>query len=266
MQNNIMHLFTIDRRSTVHYATQIKESIKGMILDRTLYYKTNLPTIEQLAQHLDITTRYVERAYHELDEEHYIKQEDGQFHVSYIELTDYFFERNTSIVDAVKALGLKPSITCLEKRVLELSDKERKNMGFDLEHENRYLYINRIYYGDQRPIIILENYIPLYIFPHLEDEFQGHEGLNNYIQEHYGFSAYISKRVTTIVNLPKDLASLLNERVNAASLRSTNHVYDKYGRLIDFGCSHSISSYYFQAITHQQEWHTYKQQFKQAKE
>ena len=248
MLSNHIELLTIDRRSTIGYNIQIKENIKALILDRTLYYKTVLPDAKELATHLNIDEKFVVKAYKELTDERYIEQKKGNTRVSYIELTTYFFERNTSIYDAVITLGLTPSIKCIEKRVLSLDKDTIERMGFDPEQENKYYYINRIYYGDKQPIIILENYLPLYIFKDIDKKFIGDEPLNNYIGENYGFKAHISKRITKAVNLKKEIAVLLNERVNAASLQSTNQVYDNHGRLIDFGQSHSISSYYFQAL------------------
>lgn len=254
MQNNATYTISIDRRSTVPFDDQIKENIKSMILDRTMYYQTKLPTISILADQLGIPDKTVAKAYQQLDQERYIKQTEGDYYVSYIELTTHFFERNTSIYDAIIDLGLTPSITCLEKAVVTLPEDTMHLMGFDPLNGNQFLYINRMYYGDKQPIIILQNYIPLYLFPAIDQKLQGHEALNNFIQEHYGFAAHMSRRVTKVVNLKKELAELLNERVNAASLQSTNQVYDAFHRLIDYGQSHSVSGYYFQAMT-QKELH-----------
>jgi GntR family transcriptional regulator len=248
MPESILQMISIDRRSKADYATQIKENIKGLILDKTFYYRTQLPAIKRLSTYLDIDQKYVQKAYKQLITERYIKQEQSSYQVIYIELTNYFFERNTSIYDAVITLGLSPSIRCLEKKVVSLSKTEMNRMGFDPKQENKYLYINRIYYGDDQPIIILENYLPLYVFPKMDEIFLGDEPLNHFIGEQYGFKAYRSKRITKVVNLSETLANLLNERVNAASIQSTNQVFDEEGRMIDFGQSHSISSYYFQAL------------------
>ncbi len=238
---------TIDRRSTTNYGIQIKENIKALILNQTFYYQSVLPSIVDLSTHLHIKEKYVKQSYELLIKENYVKYELNEYIVSHIELTNYFFERNTSIYDAVIALGLTPSIKCIEKKVVELSEKEEIEKGFEPSESKQYLYINRIYYGNDQPIIILENYLPLHIFVNLDKEFKGNEPLNNYIGERYGFKAYKSKRVTKIVNLTKELALLLNDRVNAASLQSTNHVFDEQGRMMDYGQSHSVSSYYFQS-------------------
>jgi len=253
MLTNTLQLINIDRRSTLDYDLQLKDNIKALILDQTFYYKTKLPKVFELAEYLDIDDNYVIKAYQKLINENFIKEKDSVYSVSYIELTNYFFERNTSIYDAVISLGLTPSIKCLEKKVVKLAGKTQIEMGFDGDESSEFLYINRMYYGDNQPIIILENYLPLSIFKDMEKNFKGHEPLNNYIGENYGFKAHVSKRITKAVTLDKGLAHLLHERVNASSLQSTNKVYDSLGRMIDYGQSHSISSYYFQALINKRE-------------
>lgn len=253
MQFNMLEMINIDRRSTVHYDLQIKESIKALILDQTFYYHLVLPTPIQLAKHLNIPEKTVVSAYKHLTKERFIEKSQAQYRVSFFELTNNFFIHNVTVYDAIIALGLKPSINCIEKRVMTLDEKTIKEMGFDAKKDHRYFYINRVYLGDNQPIMILENYLPLYIFPGIDEDFEGDEPLNAYLEEHYQLAAQVSKRVTKSVNLPQKLAQLLNERKHAASIQSTNRIYDKYDRLIDYGRSHTISSYYFQSLVDRDE-------------
>jgi GntR family transcriptional regulator len=251
-------MITIDRRSTVDYDLQLKESIKALILDQSFYYHTVLPTSENLAKHLNISTEIVESTYTQLTAEGYLKIDDsGNYKVSFFELTRYFFYRNTAVFDAIKSLGLSPSIECLEKNVIKLKKNELISMGFNPENGNQFLHINRIYKGDNQPIMILENYLPISVFPDIFENFKGEEPLNAYLKSHYGIRAEVSNRIIKTVNLSAKLAKLLNERKNAASIQSTNHIYDKFGRLIDYGQSHSISSYYFQALIPKAEMKEY---------
>ncbi len=250
MQNvKFSELITIDRRSKRAYDIQIKESIKALILDHTFYYQDVLPTPSELASALHLEVEIVEAAYQHLIHENHIKQTPKGYEVSFLELTNYFFDRNTAIYDAIIALGLQPSIECVERKILELTKADALALGF--QSDQMFLYINRIYKGNGRPLIILENYLPLGIFPDINQRFIDHYPLNEFLQETYGISAQESHRVTRAVNLPKEVAIHLNEPVGAPSISSTNHVYDQYHRLIDFGRSFSISSYYFQSIINQ---------------
>ncbi|MBN1968791.1 MAG: GntR family transcriptional regulator [Candidatus Delongbacteria bacterium] len=244
----------------MNYDQQIKESIKALILDQTFYYQSKLPKPSKLAKYLNIDQKFVILAYEQLIFEHYIKEnEDNTFSVSYFELTNYFFDRNVAIYDAIIALGLTPSIECVEKKVVKLDQQTLNSMGFPDQQNSLFFYLNRLYKGDNQPIIILENYLPLSIFPDIDKNFKGDEPLNAYLDQHYDIRAKVSNRTTQAVNLSAILARYLNERKNAASIRSTNRVYDQNERLIDFGRSHTISSYYFQALITRNEINSYFQ-------
>lgn len=252
MQSNKVDLISIDRRSSVSINEQIKESIKANILDQTFYYQSVLPSPNELADHLKVDIAQVAQAFNKLVEERFIKKDNDQTYVvAFYELTNYFFYRNVAVYDAIKALGMKPSIECLDKRVVELSKEQLDMMGF--KSGGKFLYINRIYKGDDKPIIILENYLPLSIFNEMDQKFMGTEPLNAYMEKTYHIKAKLSHRITKAVNLTAELASILGERKNAACIQSTNRIYDHQDRLIDFGRSHSTSSYYFQALIHRDE-------------
>lgn len=256
MRSNHVELVSIDRRSSVSFDEQIKESIKALILDQTFYYQAVLPSPQRLAKHLSVDVELVKTAYLDLVEERYIKSIDQQnYTVAYFELTNYFFYRNVAIYDAIIALGLTPSIQCLEKKVVILPDDQLKTMGF--KEGEKLFYINRIYKGDDKPIIILENFLPLSIFEDIHLKFVGNEPLNAYMDKEYHIRAKLSNRVTKAVNLSSKLATVLGERKNAASIQSTNRVYDQIDRLIDYGQSHTTSSYYFQALVTREEMLSY---------
>ncbi|MCK5732532.1 MAG: GntR family transcriptional regulator [Tenericutes bacterium] len=254
MQSNILELITIDRRSTLEYNTQLKKSIKFLILNKTFYYRAALPTTKDLAEFLIIEEKLVKSAYNQLEKERYIHLgEDGQYSVSFFELNNHFFDRNTTIHEVIISLGLEPSIECAEKRIISLNIETAKQMGFDSDNSHEYLYINRIYFGDNQPIMILEHYLPLSIFPNIFEKFNEDEPLHQYLKEHYGVANITSRRVIKSVNLNQKLAYLLNEAKNAPSIQSTNQVYDRFNRLIDYSRSHTISSYYFQTLITREE-------------
>lgn len=248
MLSKLLEIITIDRRSNTPFEEQIKDRIKASILDQTIYYQTELPCIKEVAETLEIKESKVKKAYNSLEDEGFIRKHEDKYSVIYFELSDYFFDRNTAIYDAIKTFGLEPSIQCLVREVVHLEDDKIIEMGFDPKECKDYFHIKRIYLGNDQPIMVLENHLPTNIFPDINESFVGNEPLNAFLRGHYGIQAEISERVTKAVNVDKEMAKLLNERVNAASIQSTNHIYDKFGRLIDYGRSHSARSYYFQLL------------------
>lgn len=258
MPSSLLEFINIDRRSTVDYNLQLKESIKSLILDKTFYYHTILPTPKELSEYLGIKEKLVNKAYEQLEIERYIvKDKTDNYVVSFFELTNHFFDRNTTVHEAIISLGLEPSIKCLEKKLVLLDEFTIEKMGFDSNKNHEYFYINRIYFGDSQPIMVLENYLPLYIFPDIFEKFNGDEPLDEFLKTNYGIGNNTSKRIIKSVNLNENLAKYLNEAKNAPSIQSTNQVYDRFNRLIDYGRSHTISSYYFQALITREEMEKY---------
>lgn len=259
MQSNKIELITVDRRSSVPINEQIKESIKANILDQTFYYQSQVPSPKALAENLKVELPLVILAHDKLVEERFLKKVSNEIYVvAYYELTNYFFYRNVAIYDAIQALGMVPSIQCLEKKIVQVDPQQIADMGF--KQDETFLYINRIYKGDDKPIIMLENYLPLSIFKDMDKRFNGTEPLNAYMEKEYHIKAKLSHRVTKAVNLSDHFAKILGERKNAASIQSTNRVYDQKDRLIDYGRSHTTSSYYFQALITRDELLKYYQE------
>lgn len=250
MPLNLLELITIDRRSTIHFNIQLKENIKSLILDQTFYYHTKLPSPSELSKNLGVEEKVVLSAYSLLIKEGFIKKtaSDEAYEVSFFELNNYFFKRNVAVYDAIIALGLEPSIRCLDKKTVTLKRSVMESMGFGAEKSNKFFYINRVYSGNQQPIMILENYLPLSVFPEICDNFKEDETLDSYIGNYFDLKEVLSKRIVKAVNLNQKIANILNERKNSASLQSTNHMYDNQNRLIAYGRSHTIGSYYFQAL------------------
>lgn len=259
MPLNLLELITIDRRSTIHFNIQLKENIKSLILDQTFYYHTKLPVPNELAKNLSIEEKIVLSAYDLLIKEGFIRKtaSDETYEVSFFELTNYFFKRNVAVYDAIIALGLKPSIRCLDKKTVTLKRNVIESMGFGTEKSNKFFYINRVYSGNEQPIMILENYLPISVFPDICDNFKEEETLDSYISNYFDLKEVLSKRSVKAVNLCQKTASILNERKNSASFQSTNHMYDKDKRLIAYGRSHTIGSYYFQALITKDMMHDY---------
>lgn len=118
MRSDRFESISIDRRSSVSYDDQIKESIKALILDQTFYYQALLPTPQQLAKLLHVETELTEKAYKKLVKENYIKYIDPKgYVVAYFELTNYFFYRNIAIYDAISALGYLHPLNVLKRRL-----------------------------------------------------------------------------------------------------------------------------------------------------
>ncbi len=67
-----MNIF-IDTDSPIAVYKQIKNQIKGLILQNEIEEGTRLPSIRTLAEFLQVANNTVARAYYELEKEHFLK-------------------------------------------------------------------------------------------------------------------------------------------------------------------------------------------------
>jgi|GEM_PF-241387 len=68
----------ISKNSTLTIHVQLKEQIKGLILDEILSFKAQLPTVRQLGQFLQINKNTVSKVYKDLETEGYVQSLKGK--------------------------------------------------------------------------------------------------------------------------------------------------------------------------------------------
>lgn len=68
----------VSRNSDLSIHVQLKEQIKGLVLDEVLQYEEQLPTVRQLGEFLQINKNTVSKVYKELENEGYVESQKGR--------------------------------------------------------------------------------------------------------------------------------------------------------------------------------------------
>ena len=68
----------VSRNSTLSIHTQLKEQIKGLVLDGVLENEEQLPTVRQLGEFLQINKNTVSKVYKDLETEGYVESQKGR--------------------------------------------------------------------------------------------------------------------------------------------------------------------------------------------
>ena len=68
----------VSRNSTLSIHTQLKEQIKGLVLDGLLENEEQLPTVRQLGEFLQINKNTVSKVYKDLETEGYVQSQKGR--------------------------------------------------------------------------------------------------------------------------------------------------------------------------------------------
>lgn len=164
-----MYNLTIDRRKKVDVPTQLVDSLKENISTKKQVHDTKMWSIDEFAQKYDITQEQAVWVYQQLLESNYIHEEKNAYYVEDFEIPVISFNRMHSIQEIIVLNRLKPSFKDLKASVVKRPD-ELKDHFNDADHP--FFKIERIYYGDMKPMIYTVHYFDLEHFSGLNHKYE----------------------------------------------------------------------------------------------
>lgn len=151
---------------------QLKESIRSSILNGQLKYEEKIPTEAELSEIYNISRITVRKAVLELVEEGYLVKKQGKGTFVSKPKIERKIVHFLSFSEACKANGLKASSKVIKKEIVQPKPKEKEML--QLEDGDALLYIQRVRYGGETPIMLENNYFSYKKFNFLfEDELKG---------------------------------------------------------------------------------------------
>jgi DNA-binding GntR family transcriptional regulator len=241
----------IDRRSSLPLYLQLSNAIKSLIVDRVFHYQEPLPTIDEVASLFEVDQDVVDKSYQQLVFENYVIFNDGSYLAYQYDLTANFITELIKLYDAIKMMGLTPSVKTLAQTIVKVDQKFHQKSKF--KKGESLLYIRRIYYGNETPLIVLDTYIPLELFPNIETILTDEKPIYDVFAINYHRFVSQSKRLLAVVNLPKDLSSIFKVRTGTAGYFVTSLTYDQHHQQVDYTEGWSSNNYVFQTEVNLQE-------------
>ncbi|MED1469049.1 GntR family transcriptional regulator [Bacillus salipaludis] len=147
---------------------QLKESIRGSILNGQLKYGDQIPTELELSEEYKISRITVRKAILELVEEGYLVKKQGKGTFVNKQKIERKIEHFLSFSDACKANGLKASSKVIKKEIIQPSIKDKERL--QLEDDDAVLLIQRVRYADESAIMLENNYFSYKTFHSLLNE------------------------------------------------------------------------------------------------
>lgn len=240
----ILAKIKIDKRQATPIALQIAQSIKNLLIDQQIKYMHQMPSLEELGQHLDVSKEDVKQAYHRLIVENLLHQEQGVYYANYINLSSDYYLKVTKLYDVIKNFGLTPSIKTIKKRVTDLPH----GLALDplIDPNIPYVQLKRIYYGNDIPLALMDIYLPQESFKGIETMNFDEKPLYEAIFFTYGKLISSGRRLMSVINLPREDAKILNAAVDTASYQVVSIAFDQHKKLIDISRSISTMNQYFE--------------------
>lgn len=244
MNKELLAELRVDRRYGVTIDTQIAYAIRAMITSNAIHFNEELPTVDFLAPHLQVTVEEVQSAYDMLVKEKVITLRNEVYQVSYFEVSNRFHQSMITITDALKKMNLEPSIKTVTFTKMIVSSSFAKKSG--LKEGEMVLRMKRIYSGDHIPFIVYDGYLPLSVFPHLDTVLVENEPYYPVLVKNYHIQFKVSNRKLRVCNMSPEDALLFQVPEGSPTYYLQSHLYGTDGTLLEYAESFSSPHYYFQ--------------------
>ncbi|KKI90868.1 GntR family transcriptional regulator [Bacillus sp. SA1-12] len=221
---------------------QLKESIRSSILNGQLKYGEKIPTEIELSESHKISRITVRKAILELVEEGYLikKQGKGTF------VSKPKIERKIvhflSFSDACKANGLKAGSKVIKKEIIQPTPKDQEKL--QLDENDAMVYIQRVRYGGDSPVMLENNYFSYKNYHFLLSENLETSLYQTLEEKHQIKPSHSGELSLEIVRATEDQAELLEVATGEPLFYMDTVIFDEHNRPVHIGKQYIIGEGY----------------------
>jgi GntR family transcriptional regulator len=147
---------------------QLKESIRSSILDGTWKYGDKIPTELELSERYNISRITVRNAILELVDEGYLVKKQGKGTFVNKKKIDRKIVHFLGFTEACKANGLTASSKVIKREIIQPTEKDKEML--QLEDGDALLYVQRVRYANDSPIMLENNYFSYRYYHFLQEK------------------------------------------------------------------------------------------------
>lgn len=217
-------MIKLDHENATPLYKQLKDIIKQKIIDGEFQPNQKIPSELQLSKMYNVSRITVRNAITELvDEDLLIKKQGKGTFVSIPKIEDNVLE-DISFSLTCKINKVKPGSKIIKNVIKDANERDIAELNL---HENdKVVYIKRIRYADDEPVILEHNFFPSK-FAFLLNEDLENQSLYEILNDKYGITRAKSKRTIEIITASEEEASLLAISKGEPLLLHREIVYDK---------------------------------------
>lgn len=218
----------LDQNTSVPLYEQLKEAIKADIGSGVYHPGGRMPSETELEQKYQVSRITVRRAIKELCDEEILvrKQGKGTFvldHEKYRRL-----DRTVGgFHDMMEKDGKKITVDILEKSIIKVKPSYARDLHIDPEDD--VVYMKRLMYADDVPIMIDTTYIPLKKFPGIYEKLVGNVALFRLMEQDYGVHLERYYKVLKVQKATKEMSRLLGCHAGDPVFDLFKVTYDREG-------------------------------------
>jgi GntR family transcriptional regulator len=245
---NLFELISIDKRQNTSLRVQFMNKLRLAIYDYALPENMILPTSQEISKHLLLSKEDVEHALNTLEQEGLLGfTKKNQYFISHKKQTNEFIAKAFLLFQYIKKLGLVPSIETLEQRLILADEKLAKKMNVSIG--DKIMFLKRIYYGDKKPMVLIESYLCIALFPNAETMIFTNQPHFEVLTKLNEIEPYRSVRENRVISLNAFQAKALKDMEGAPCHQVEVWTYEKGGRLTDYNSATLPSSDVFETET-----------------
>ncbi|MBC5646940.1 GntR family transcriptional regulator [Christensenella tenuis] len=192
--NSVYYQLELDRNIPVPLYYQLKQFMIENIENGKLKEGDAVPTEEELCGILNISRATIRQAFSELVNEGHLKRQKakGTF-IAKPKVEGRFFQVIESFNDEMKKKGLQPSSVVVDSGIMH--DREVLEQ-LSLDGRSSCVYINRVRYANNDPMVYARTYLPAKPFKELLKVDLGKHSLYKTLEEKFGVVVHrVSRRL-----------------------------------------------------------------------
>jgi len=214
----------ISKNSHIPIYFQIQKQIRNMIEDITLKPGDQLPTERELSSDLGISRVTIRKAMRGLITEGLCEKKSGKG----IFVADKKILMNIQTLQGttsfIKQLGYEINTVVLKKEILDANEKIKSKL--EMVNSDKVLFLQRVRYVNEEPVIMDETYLSLDLYEGLEEKTYD-KSLYSILEENYNIEPFYSKGKYNIRVSGEEESEILNLKLNTPLLVKKAVAYTK---------------------------------------
>lgn len=226
-----MNYININKFSPNPLYSQLKDSIKIAIKNGILKPNDKLPTEDELCRALNISRPVVRQAYSELLSEGIIVRykSKGTF-IKEQEISGNFFKEILNFESEMARAGLKAKTKVLDLKIIPYDEKIYEML--ELDKNDECLYLRRLRFGNEIPMVLVDVYMPGKRFKGLLNVDLENNSLYNTLEKEYNTYVVKVKRSIEAKIVSNNDADLLGLKRKSAIQYVESIDYDQNNNIV----------------------------------
>jgi len=225
----------IDKNTPIPLYFQLKQIILKMIEAGELAPEDSIPTEFELVSMFELSRTTVRQAIIELVQDGYLYRVKGKgTFVSKPKISQDFMQKLESFEDQMKRIGVTPSTKVKNLKVLNGNTVHHSILdGLNLKEEDQVIYLERLRFANDQPIVIVKTYLPMICL----------NILTTNMEEVGLYSTLSASANTKIVEVERQVEAILSEPYESELLEIPKHSAVQLTTTVGFNAYHAPIEY-----------------------